>query len=556
MPPRPIGPVLTLHHPETAKNYYDQGLWRPDTFHDLAAKHARERPDDWAIRDSARRLTWAEFLALIDRIAGHLAAAGVKPGERVSLRLSNRVEGVAALIAASSIGAVANPSLHQNYTAAEATNLMEDIGAKAVLFEEGVGVDAMTTDFAAMAAAVDGMRKVFTLPAGRASAGELDGPAPTPPKRDDADAVAYLAFTSGTTGRAKGVMHSANTLLANARDMVRDWGHDHATVLLSLSPLTHHIAWVAMAQILDCGGELALNDPPDGMTWLDWALETQATYIMGVPTHAMDIQAQQQARGLPRIGEVKTFYMAGAPIPRAVAENFRAQGIYPQNVYGMSENSSHQYTLPSDADDVIVATCGRGGPAYDIKIVDAEDPDKDVEPGEIGQIAGHGACLMLGYFDNQAATDAAFNKDGWFLSGDLGRLDEDGNLEVTGRLKDIIIRGGHNIHPAKIEDIAVAHPAIAKAAAFPVPDERLGERVCLAVMTADAEAPAADELLLHLAEGGLSRYYMPEYYLEMAELPLTASGKILKRELVEMLKRGDIAPEPCRYQEHKAPDRF
>ncbi len=548
MPARPIGPVLSLHHPRTAQSYYEAGLWRSETFCDLLEGHAARRPDAFAIRDSVRRLTWAEFLELTNRISGHLAAAGVAPGERVGLRLSNRVESVAALLAASRIGAVTNPSLHQNYTGAEALSLVEAIGARAVFVEDGIGVDADRVDFASLAAEAPGMRRVFRLPRGRASAGVLDAPVPVPAKRDDADAVCYLAFTSGTTGRPKAVTHSANTLLANARDMVRDWGHDERTVLLSLSPLTHHIAWVGVAQALYCGAELALNDPPPGATSLDWLIETGATYVMGVPTHAMDIQAQQRARGLERLGQVRVFYMAGAPIPRAVAANFRAQGIYPQNVYGMSENSSHQYTQPTDADDVIVSTCGRGGPAYEIKIVDQTDPDKDAVPGEIGQIAGHGACLMLGYFGNQEATEASFNKDGWFLSGDLGRLDAHGNLEVTGRLKDIIIRGGHNIHPAKIEDIAVAHPAIAKAAAFAISDERLGERVCLAILSATgAEAPSAEVVLAHLAAGGLSRYDMPEYFLAMGAFPLTASGKILKRELAEQAKRGDIHPAPCRY---------
>ncbi len=549
MPPRPVGPVLSLHHPRAARAYYDAGLWRAETFYDLLAAHAAARPGDFALRDAARRLTWADLQALVDRISGHLAAAGVAPGERVGLRLSNRVEGVAALLAAAKIGAVANPSLHHNYTTPEALGLLQSIGATALLTEAGVGVDAATADFAGAAEGLPGMRAVFQLPAGRASAGPLDAPVTTGPRRDDPDAVCYLAFTSGTTGQPKGVTHSANTLLANARDMVRDWGHDASMVLLSLSPLTHHIAWVAVSQALASGGELVLNDPPAGASTLDWTIQTGATYVMGVPTHAMDIQAEQRARGLARIGDVRVFYMAGAPTPRAVAEAFRAQDILPQNVYGMSENSSHQYTLPTDPDAVIVATCGRGGPAYEIKIVDQADPNRDAPPGEVGQIAGGGACLMLGYFGNQAATEASFNRDGWFLSGDLGRIDADGNLEVTGRLKDIIIRGGHNIHPAKIEDIAVAHPAIAKAAAFAAPDPRLGERVCLAIMTtADADAPSADETLAHLAAGGLSRFDMPEFFLEMEAFPLTASGKILKRELAEMLKRGEIAPAPCRYR--------
>jgi acyl-CoA synthetase len=392
------------------------------------------------------------------------------------------------------------------------------------------------------------MRHVFRIPAGRDSGGQLDLQISESARADSPDAVCYLAFTSGTTGHPKGVMHSTNTLMANARDLVRDWGHDEKTILLSLSPLTHHIAWVAVSQIMACGGELVLNDPPSGTTALDWMLETQATYVMGVPTHAMDVQADADRRGLQKLGNVSVFYMAGAQIPPAVADRFRTLGVLPQNVYGMSENSSHQYTLPADPDTVIVNTCGRGGPAYEIKIVDQNDPDKEAKEGEIGQIAGHGACLMLGYFDNQRATEASFNRHGWFLSGDLGRIDENGNLIVTGRLKDIIIRGGHNIHPAKIEDIAVSHPSIAKAAAFAVPDERLGEKVCLAILPSDPQVVLqADEILNHLGIGGLSRYDMPEYFLVLEKFPLTASGKILKRELVEMLKRSEIFPEPCRY---------
>ena len=544
-----VGPLLTLHNPAAARRYYEAGLWRPETFCDLLEKHASERPDAFAIRDAERRLTWAELKELVERISGHLAAAGAGLGDRIGLRLSNRVEGVAALLGASRIGCVANPSLHHNYTADEVISLIEALSARVILIEDGVGVDAATVDLSAMASVLPDVNAVFQLPLGRASAGALDAPAAIPEKQDDPDAVCYLAFTSGTTGRPKGVMHSANTLLANARDMVRDWGHDESTVLLSLSPLTHHIAWVAVSQVLASGGELALNDPPAGMKPLDWLLETEATYVMGVPTHAMDILAEQHARGLETLGSVRTFYMAGAPIPPAVAEGFRAQGVLPQNVYGMTENSSHQYTVPSDPDSVIVTSCGRGGPAYTVRIVDQEDPDNAVAPGELGQIAGQGACLMLGYFGNQQATEASFNKAGQFLSGDLGRLDEGGNLFVAGRLKEIIIRGGHNIHPTQIEDIAVAHPSIAKAAAFPAPDDRLGERVCLAIILAEgAAAPSGADVLQHLNDGGLSRYDMPEYFIVMDEFPITASGKILKRELAEDLIAGEFAPTPCRFR--------
>jgi acyl-CoA synthetase len=359
----------------------------------------------------------------------------------------------------------------------------------------------------------------------------------------------YLAFTSGTTGTPKGVMHSDNTLLANARAMVEDWRHDHRTVLLSLSPMSHHIGTVALAQSLAAGMELVVNAPPAGKTPLDWIIETGASYVMGVPTHAMDILGEMRRREMNRLGAVSVFYMAGSPIPREVAQAFLDRGVVPQNIYGMSENSSHQYTLPDDDPETIVATCGKSCRAYAIRLWDQENPDIEVAPGEIGEIGGRGACLMLGYFDNQRATEESFNRDGWFMSGDLGRFDANGNLEIAGRKKDLIIRGGRNIHPARIEDLAMRHKAIARCAAFAVADPRLGEKVCLSVIFHDGTSATADELLGHLNEVGLSRYDMPEYFIAMTAYPLTASGKILKRELVEWAKSGRIAPTPVRWTE-------
>jgi acyl-CoA synthetase len=239
--------------------------------------------------------------------------------------------------------------------------------------------------------------------------------------------------------------------------------------------------------------------------------------------------------------------MAGSVIPREVAQAFLDRGVIPQNVYGMSENGSHQYTLPSDSPETIIATCGRACTAYEIKLWDQENPDIETGPGEIGEIGGRGACLTLGYFDNQRATEDSFNRSGWFMSGDLGRLDANGNLEIVGRKKDLIIRGGHNIHPSRIEELAMRHKSVARCAAFAVGDERLGEKVCLSVICHEGNSADAAAMLTHLHTEGLSRYDMPEYFIQMDAYPLTASGKILKRELVEWTKSGRIAPTPVRW---------
>jgi acyl-CoA synthetase len=530
--------VLTLLNPQEAARHYASGAWRKDTLYSLLAKHAAERPQAHALRDARVRLTWRELLAWVDAVAQGLHRAGVRRGQRVAVWLPSRAESAVALLACARNGYVCNPSLHQNYTAAEIAQLLERTRAAALVMQSGYGAGAVQ--------ALPPMKAVFDV--GGASF-PAPGAACDVPPVDDPDKIVYLAFTSGTTGVPKGVMHSDNTLLANGRAMVADWRHDHQTVLLSLSPMSHHIGTVAVEQMLAAGFELVVNDPPPGSKPLDWALECGATYIMGVPTHAIDILAEAKRRGLKKLGAVRLFYMAGSPIPRDVAATFLGMGITPQNIYGMTENGSHQYTLPTDDAQTIVETCGRACHGYETRIFSQENPDLEVPAGAVGEIGTRGALLMLGYFDNQATTEDSFNKDGWFLSGDLGTLDARGCLRIVGRKKDLIIRGGHNIHPAKIEDLAHRHASVQKAAAFGVADTRLGEKVCLAVICREGEHVSGEGLLDHLHAVGLSKYDMPEYFIALEAFPLTASGKVLKRELQEWVRIGRIAPQAVRWSE-------
>ena len=549
--------ILTLHDPRTARRYYETGVWREDTLYTLLRDHARARPHAHALRDSRLRLTWSQLLAWVDTLAADMHGAGLKRGQRVSVWLPNRVEAVIVLLACSRNGYVCNPSLHQNYTVGEVVQLLERIQSAALFAQSGYGSDAARNDIFAAARALAPMKRVYSLAApgsgagGQGSAGLFPAPAPAagPQAQVDSnpDKVVYLAFTSGTTGLPKGVLHSDNTLLANGRAMVRDWGHDERTVLYSHSPLSHHIATVAIEQILVAGCELVVNDPPGGMRPLDWILETGATYVMGVPTHAIDILADLKRRGLQQLGRVNLFYMAGSIIPPETARAFLDLGVKPQNIYGMTENGSHQYTMPDDSVEAITGTCGKACHGYETRLWDQDNPDVEAAPGTIGEIGTRGALLTLGYFDNQAATENSFNASGWFMSGDLGQFDAAGNLQIVGRKKDLVIRGGHNIHPARIENLAISHPAVLKAAAFAVPDPRLGERVCLAIIPRDGTRVSGNELLQHLDGAGLSKYDMPEYFIALDAFPLTASGKILKRELVEWAKSGRIQPEPVRW---------
>ena len=546
--------LLTLLNPRDTERYYASGAWRKETLYSLLQKYAAERAQAFALRDSGVRLNWRELRAWVDAVAQALHDAGVRRGQRVALWLPSRAESVVTLLACARNGYVCNPSLHQNYTAAEIVQLLERTRAAALVTQAGYGADAARSDIVAAAQTLPFVKAVYGVdgPKGidpRVLPFPAAGAACTVPAVTDPDKIVYLAFTSGTTGVPKGVMHSDNTLLANGRAMVEDWHHDASTILLSLSPMSHHIGTVALEQMMAAGFELVVNDPPAGTKPIDWAIACGATYIMGVPTHAIDILAEVRRRGLAKLGAVRLFYMAGSPIPREVAQSFLAMGITPQNIYGMTENGSHQYTLPSDDAQTIVETCGRACHGYETRIFAQDNPDLEVPADTVGEIGTRGALLMLGYFDNQSTTEDSFNRDGWFLSGDLGTLDARGCLRIMGRKKDLIIRGGHNIHPARIEDLAHRHAAVQKAAAFGVPDARLGEKACLAVILREGERVTGDALLDHLHAVGLSKYDMPEFFITLDAFPLTASGKVLKRELQEWARIGRIVPQPVRWKE-------
>ncbi|HEX3410746.1 MAG TPA: class I adenylate-forming enzyme family protein [Stellaceae bacterium] len=545
-------PLLTLLKAPMVDAYTAAGFWGDETIYHLAARHARTMPLAYAVRDRHRRLSYADLATAATRLATHLAGHGIRPGDRVAVWLSSRVETAIALLACSRNGYVCCPSLHRDHMVDEIVALLDQMRATALIAQLGYGADADRHDVFAKLADRDFLRCTWRVgPADAAPFGELPGPALEVEASGDANQVMYLAFTSGTTGKPKGVLHSDNTLLATARMMARDWRLERA-VLYSASPLSHNLGLGALVTSLVGGGELVVHDLPRGGSMLDRLRETGAEFLFGVPTHAIDLLSEMRARGARHLGAVRGFRISGAATPVRVVAELMQCGVVPQSGYGMTETCSHQYTLPDDPPERIVDSCGRACAGYEIRIWRQDDPDAEAAPCEIGEIGGRGASLMLGYFDDQKGTEAAFNAQGWFMTGDLGWIDEAGYLHVTGRKKDVIIRGGRNIHPARIEALALRHDAIEKAAAFPVGDARLGERVCLAVVARGDMRLDLEAVLIHLDGSGLSRYDMPEFILQLSEMPLTASGKLLKRELVQRVAEGRLRPLPVRFRSRSA----
>jgi acyl-CoA synthetase (AMP-forming)/AMP-acid ligase II len=533
------------------EQHYRDGFWKSDTIYTLVANQAKQTPDKFAIRDRSRRLTYRQLVQEADILARALQHRGVEPGQRVAVWVASRIEVAVAVLACSRNGYVCCPSLHRDHTVGDVAELLERVRAAVLIAQRGFGADSDRNDIAARAEAIPSIRHVYVL----GSVDEHQGNPLALPWSDDAaaethpmppgndpDSVVYLAFTSGTTGVPKGVMHSDNTLLANARTISKDWSIGAASNVYTLSTLSHNLGFGAMIMTLIVGGELIVHDLQKGASLLDRLKETGATFLFGVPTHAIDLLADMRKRKAAELPKLAGFRVSGAPAPAWVISELLGYGIKPQLGYGMTETCSHQYTHPNDDTKLLTDTVGRSCAGYEIKIWQADNSSAEMPAGQIGEIGGRGASLMLGYFNDQTSTEDSFNAHGWFMTGDLGWIDEKGYLRITGRKKDVINRGGHKIFPAKLEAIASQHQSIERVAAIPVADERLGEKVCLAVEFRNGKKASPADILEHLNLGGLSKYDMPEYFLELDRIPLTASGKIRKVDIVEDVKAGRQSP--------------
>lgn len=548
--------LLTRLTPRMVQDFTEAGHWGRGTIYNLAKVHATRDPDRIAIRDSGLALSYGHLFSLAEGVAGRMAEQGLRPGDRVAAWMSSRCELAVLLVACAQAGFVLCPSLHRNHTVAEVAALFKRMRAKAIFVEAGFGADGQQNDIVSAVGSENELALAVLLqPVAQRTTADLKdvlvaGTDSRVDRIDQPTDIVYLAFTSGTTGEPKGVLHSSNTLLANACAIADDWNFEPSSVIYTLGPLSHNLGFGALVLTLAVGCELVVHDLPRGAELVARLDEVEATFLFGVPAHAMDLLKALEASGVESktlMGRLKGFRISGAAVPGWVVERMTALNIKAQSGYGMTEACSHHYTLPDDPIERITSTSGRSCPGYEVKVFSVDNPDHVVSAEEIGHIGGRGASLMMGYFDDQAATEHAFNSDGWFMTGDLGKLDEHGYLTLTGRLKEIIIRGGQNIHPAKIEQLAMRYPGVERAAALGISDERLGERVCLLVMPKKNYTIDPQSLLAHLDHSGLSKYDMPEYFLEVSEIPLSAAGKMLKRALVPAINAGIIKPQPIRF---------
>ncbi len=505
-----------------------------------AFEHAvARRPNDLAIVDAGRRLGFAEWRALVHRLAGGLAGLGLRPGEHLGVVMRNGFEMASLYWAAQHLGLVLTP-ISWRGSAAEIAYCLKDCEAAAVAYDDASGDGAPE---AAAQAGLDGARSITAGRAGPAFDSLLEAPAVTEPFVAEPGATALMIYTSGTTGRPKGVPRSHLNELAGSWAHIAHHRLPFGTSSLGVMPLFHIMGLRVLVTTALLGGTyvaMPAFDPAEALALIHRE-RVQSLFLVPTMFHDMVRAPRLEASDLGSLYHVGYAGMVMAQaLEERCAEVFRPERFV--NYYGSSEIYTFSFC---DWLDQKPGSAGRPGLNQTIRVVPAESdgaPNHDavLPPGECGEIiaAMSSPEAFAGYWRLPAA-DAKAIRGGWYYTGDLGRKDADGDLFILGRVDDMIISGGENIHPEEVEDVALRAGLAADVAVVGLPDERLGQRVVAFVVPADGEVDAGRLDRAYLASE-LPRFKRPRDYVLVRRMPRSASGKLLRR----MLREGKYEPHP------------
>ena len=528
--------------------YRAAGWWRDETILDDLRRAAAATPDKPALvcyQDGTTVVrSYVELLGLVDRLAGNLVRLGVRRGEVVTLQLPNSWQFVALCLACARIGAIAGPAVPilRRREVEFMTRLTESPVYIAAAEFRGFSYAGMSAE---VAEAVPTLRHRILLGCGDGGGdGALDfdqellDHVPPPVDLDALEAgpddPAQVMFTSGTTGEPKGVVHSHNTLYSmnRAQADVLHLGPDEVTAMGS--PTSHQAGytWNFVMPLL-LGATAVQVDAWDPDVMLRILEERRVTFFMGAPTFLSDLIAAQREN--PRaLSALSVFATGSAPIAPTLVEQARdVLGCRLYALWGMTENGCVTITRPEDPPMRASESDGTVVPGMEIRLVGR------------GDLQVRGAAQCLGYFRRDEVYAASVTEDGWFDTGDLARDDGYGGIRITGRVKDLIIRGGENIPAVEVEAALLRHDAITDVAVVGYPDQRLGERAC-AVLVTGGQTLTLDDLRAHLGELGMVKRYWPERVEILPELPRTPSGKIKKTVLREQILTQDGSDDGLR----------
>lgn len=536
-----FGTVHDRWSQQDINRYYAEGQWDHATFFDHAARQAATQPDKVFATDGTSSLTYGELHESALRLAAGFLGLGIGRGDRVAVQLPSWVEFMQTVMALSRLGAITVPIM-PIYRRDDVMYVLENAGVRTVVTCGTFHRFDHAAMFVGLRDDVPGLRDVVVVrgPA-QATAGTIPFSSVLAEGEVDEAALGEAAgpddpftivFSSGTTARPKGCLHTVNTFGCGARGLGRAFGYTSDDIQLNPSPITHTTGFVTGFLLpLMHGASVHLMEAWDPAQGLEDIAKYHTTCTVTATTFLQTLMdAYDPDRHDP--SSMRLWVAAGAPIPAAFIE--RANRVLPQlqvlSLYGRTENVTTTTCTATDDPVKSVTSDGHVFPGSEVRVVDALG--EEVPQGEEGDIAYRGPMHMIEYIHNPEETEALFTPDGFSRSGDLGTMDADGYVRVTGRLKDIVIRGGLNISVRQIEDLLTAHPAVRATAAVAMPDARLGEKVCLFLVPIPGQnVPTLPDISAFLLERGLAVQKVPERLEVVEALPTTATGKIQKHVL-------------------------
>ncbi|GAA4994914.1 fatty-acid--CoA ligase FadD5 [Yinghuangia aomiensis] len=503
-------------------------------------RHAFQTPDRPALRFRGTTTTWSGLRNRVAALADAFARRGVAPGDRVAVLMHNRPEFVEAMLAANRLGAIAVP-LNFRLSPEEMAFILDDSGAGLLVTEDALAAaaaDARTHLSRPLRLVVADHDGAIADDAERYAQLLREPGDPHPAVDVDVAAPALILYTSGTTGRPKGAVLSHTNLQGQALTITRAWrlwGDDEISMVAS--PLFHSGAIGSVAPMLLVGGCLVIA--PTGQLSADQVLDTleseKVTSVFLVPTLWQSVcdDPSVPSRDLTHL-RVTSWGAAPASdtLLKRMAEVF--PGAVNVALFGQTEMSP--VTCVLDGKDALRKIGSVGKPIATLAVRVVDDAMNDVAPGEVGEIVYRGPTMMTGYWNNPEATAEAF-EGGWFHSGDLVRVDEEGFFHVVDRKKDMIISGGENIYCAEVENALAGHPDVLEVSVIGRPHDRWGETPVAVIVPRDPEAAPTTEEIRQWAQKRLAKYKLPTEVHVVPELPRNASGKVVKGTLRDIFGR-------------------
>lgn len=532
------------------------GAWQDKTVTDYLDEVLAVTPEKQALvaycvgTDKRTELSYGRLNEIVNRLAAGLASLGVQKGEVVSCQLPNWWELTALHLACVRIGAVINP-LMPIFRERELRFMLGHAQSRVLVIPESF----RSFDYPAMVANVrtdlpelehvlviggQGANSFEQVLLERTWETEVDTAALFAERKLEGDDIVQLLYTSGTTGEPKGVLHTSNTLFSNVRPYAERLHLGADDVIMMASPIAHQTGFLyGLIMPVYLQATAVLQDVWDPQYAMGVAQAEKPTFTMASTPFLADLI--DTAPAFPgHLDSLKVFVSAGAPIPGALVEKAAAVvGARIVSAWGMTENGAVTMVRPEDALSRVTTSDGLALPYMEVRVVD--DQQQPLPAGEEGNLLVRGASQFVGYLKRPELN--AMDEDGWFETGDLATVDQDGYIRITGRTKDVVIRGGENVPVVELENLLYKHPAISAVALVGCPDPRLGERVCAYVtLHGGYTALTLSEITSYLSEQGVSRNYLPEYLEVMDALPRTPSGKIQKFKLREIAQQVQIAP--------------